>query len=218
MVMTNSKAFAKKAKSRSYIYGLLSHIYSREPSLSLLERLKDSTFTQLLKELGSDLSEELKRRPLDEAVEELAVEYTRLFIGPGGHIYPYQSAYRKENADRPHAISQQIESFIKWHGLEYDPDFHEAHDHISVELAFMEKATDTEARAWSKDGGKDVVEIIKLEKQFIEEYAVQWVPEFSNRVIKAAHLGFYREIARLTKAFILSEAQEIKDTIEQIAV
>lgn len=216
IIKIDKKTLAARARGRSHIYGLLSQIYIEEPSQGLLEKFQDSTFLQLLKQFGSDLEEELKIGPLDELVEELAIEYTRLFIGPGKHIYPYESAYRRKDTDISQTTSRQIEIFVKSHGLQYNPDFCQAPDHIGVEMAFMERATDAEAEAWGKDDGRNVMEILKVEKQFVDEHLVKWIPGFSDKVVKEGSLSFYREIAKLTKEYILLESREIKDLIRQI--
>lgn len=184
-----------KAIERSNIYGLLSRVYSSEPNKDFLESIKGSRFLEVL---GCDF----RSAPLDELVDELSVEYTRLFIGPGSHIYPYESAYRKdkESADK------EVKDFIESRGLRYRADFTEDPDHISVELEFMERIVQEEARASEKGDLKKASDFIELGKNFLNEHLIKWVPEFSGMVIESASLSFYREMAKLTKEFISNEA------------
>ncbi|MEE8299741.1 MAG: molecular chaperone TorD family protein [Desulfatiglandales bacterium] len=85
-----------KARGRSHIYGLLSRVYSREPNKDFLEALRNPTFLEALMELDIELGQDFKNAHLDGLVDELSIEYTRLFIGPGRHIYPYESQYRRD--------------------------------------------------------------------------------------------------------------------------
>lgn len=172
-----------KPIERSNVYGLLSRVYSSEPSKDFLESIRGSSF---LEALGQDF----KSAPLDGLVDELSVEYTRLFIGPGSHIYPYESAYRKDKE----SVSREVKDFIESRGLKYRSDFTESHDHISVELEFMERIAKEDAPGF-----------IKMGRQFINDHLIKWVPGFADKVIASASLSFYREMAKFTKEFILLE-------------
>jgi len=183
-----------KPVERSNVYGLLSRVYSSEPSKDFLESIRGSSFTEVL---GQDF----KNASLDELVDELSVEYTRLFIGPGSHIYPYESAYRKDKE----SVSREVKDFIESRGLKYRSDFTESHDHISVELEFMERIAQEEATASEKGDLKKASGFVELGRQFANEHLIKWVPGFSDRVIENASLSFYREMAKLTKEFILLE-------------
>jgi TorA maturation chaperone TorD len=48
-----------------------------------------------------------------------------------------------------------------------------------------------------------------MEKEFIEEHLIRWVPVFCEKVIREAELPFYREMAELTKNFIEFEKEGI---------
>jgi TorA maturation chaperone TorD len=48
-----------------------------------------------------------------------------------------------------------------------------------------------------------------MEKMFIEEHLIKWVPVFCDRIISEAELSFYREIAKVTKNFMEFEQKEI---------
>jgi len=195
--LNNCGEYAARAIERSSVYGLLARVYSREPSKEFLENLRTSDFFKVL----------IKNKSLKKLTDELAVEYTRLFIGPGGHIYPYESAYCAKKID--------IKNFVEFHGLKYNSDFTENSDHISIELEFMKKITDEEVKAWGKKDRRKAVECLKFKKRFIDEHLTKWVSKFSDRVIKEASLSFYREMAKLTKAYILSEAREMKDLVRK---
>jgi TorA maturation chaperone TorD len=54
-----------------------------------------------------------------------------------------------------------------------------------------------------------------MEKMFIEEHLIKWVPVFCDRIISEAELSFYREVAKVTKNFMEFEKKEIVKYISE---
>jgi TorA maturation chaperone TorD len=82
-------------------------------------------------------------------------------------------------------------------------------DHISVVLEFMQYVVQREAQAWEADDDKTALLCLKNEKKFVDEHLFCWIPDFCQKVIKAAELSFYREMARLTQTFMDFEKEEL---------
>ncbi len=76
------------------IYGFLARIFAQEVTSDFLEEIRTPHFRGVLEELGLDLGDNFYSRPADELLEELVVEYTGLFIGPGHFISPHESVHR----------------------------------------------------------------------------------------------------------------------------
>ena len=203
------------ALERSRIYGLLAHVYHHEPSSGFLENLKDPSFLGVLKELGVDLGESLVGEN-DRILEDLAIEYTRLFLGPGRHIYPYESAYRQEGEGEATDAALEVKRLIEASGLSYTPDYRDPPDHVSVELEFMEKLTEAESKAWEEGDREQTVQFLEFEKRFLADHLAGWVPEFAERVIENASPGFYREMAGLTREYVLADVRGIGQTMAEI--
>ena len=204
------------AAERSRIYGLLAHVYYHEPTARFLKSFMDPAFLGTLEEIGIDLGEYFHGRSMDEIVEELAVEYTRLFLGPGKHIYPYESAYRDEEDSRGRDAGAEVRSLIQASGLNYAPDYRDAPDHVSIQLEFMEKLTEAEDRAWQEDDADTAIGHLETERRFLRDHLSIWVPEFSERVAADARNSFYREMAVLTRAFVLADADAVEESIEEV--
>lgn len=199
---------------RSRIYGLLSNIYYQEPSQRFLRSFKNITFLELLQELGVELDDAFLRTPLPELAEQLAVEYTGLFLGPGPHVYPYESAYGQEERAEGRDVGLEVKRLIAASGLTYAPQYSEAPDHISIQLEFMEKLTEAEAAALDAGDHDRALGFLEFEQRFLDEHLVQWVPQFADKVAERASLSFYREMAGLTKAYVLAEARDIEVAVE----
>ena len=200
MARTTQDELTKRAEARNHLYGLLSCAYRREPTQEFLEGFKDKGLLQYLKH---------------DTADELAVEYTRLFIGPGKHIYLCESTFLGERGGK---ISGEVKDLIEFYGLRYREDYNEAPDHLSVELEFMQHLTNGEKEAWKGGDSLKAAEFLKVEKKFVQDHLITWIPEFSDTVIKQANTSFYREIARLTKEYLVLESKEIDLLIKETEV
>ena len=205
---------AALARHRSNIYGFLAAVYRQEVTSDLLEKFKDPQFLGVLSDLGIKLNNTLLKNPEAELLEDLAVEYARLFLGPGKHISPHESVHHQredgQNGKLWGASTVEIKKFIESLGLSYKPEYTGLPDHISVELEFMQQITLREEQAWAEGDKNTALKCLKKEKEFIEEHMARWIPSFCEKVIQEAELPFYHEVAALTKKFIEFENEEIK--------
>jgi TorA maturation chaperone TorD len=191
----------------------LAAIYRQEVSSDLLQQIKDPRFLGVLTKLGIELNNGLFKKPEKELLEDLAVEYARLFLGPGKHISPHESVHHKmegvQSGQLWGELTAEVKKIIESSGLEYKTEYTGLPDHISVELEFMQQVILREELA-GQDNDKETAQLCQEnEKKFVDEHLFRWVPDFCGKVIEAADLPFYREMARLTRSFIEFEKQEL---------
>ncbi|RJQ48152.1 MAG: hypothetical protein C4538_04295 [Nitrospiraceae bacterium] len=207
------KEMSELASQRSSVYGFLARVYSRELNSALLNRIQDPRFMGVLFDLEVQLGDEFFSRPKHELLENLAVEYTRLFLGPGRHISPHESMHHQRNdgdwGKLWGASTVEVKKFIESAGLHYKPEYTGLPDHISVELEFMQVLTKEESRAWNRNDMDRVHYCCQIEKKFMNEHLLKWVHIFCNKVISDAGMSFYREIAAITKNFMELENEEL---------
>ncbi len=207
------KDLAETARERSNVYSLLATIYHKELTTTLLKQIKDPQFLRVLSDQGVQLGDDILQRSEDELIEDLAVEYTRLFLGPGKHISPHESVHHERNDGDWGTLwgkdTVLVKKFIETAGLAYKSGYSGLPDHISVELEFMHEVTRREAQAWEEKDNDGALYCLKMEKKFIEDHLVKWIPLFCDKIITQAELSFYREMAKLTKSFIELEKKEI---------
>ena len=213
--MTTSKKenIKELAGHRSNIYGFLAAVYRQELTSELYQQMKDNEFQEVLSSLGVKLNNGFFQISEQELLENLAVEYTRLFVGPGKHISPHESVqHQKEGVQSGQLwgeLTAEVKKIIESSGLEYTSEYTGMPDHISVELEFMQQVVRREAQAWGADDDETARLCLKNEKKFIDEHLCGWIPEFCEKVIETAEMPFYREMARLTLSFIEFEKQEL---------
>ena len=203
------------ARQRSNVYGLLATVYRKEVTADLLHQVKDPQFLGVLSDLGIQLTSDFFQKPEEELLDDLAVEYAGLFLGPGKHISPHESVHHQTDGVQSGMLwgetTAEVKKFIEAAGLDYDPEYTGLPDHISVELEFMEALARHEEQAWSEDDEEEALLCLDMERRFLGEHLVRWVPVFCDKVMAAAELSFYRELAGLTKRFIEFDWQELQE-------
>lgn len=209
---TARKQMSDTALARSRIYGLLATLFRAEPSDAFLAELKGPEFSGVFSDLGSDLGDELQAKSEAALKEELAVEYTRLFLGPGPHISPHESVFVEADSGVGGLWGKktvEVKKFIEAAGLSYGSDYTGLPDHVSVELELVQRLAEWEAGKWAESDADGARYCLGVEKRFIEEHLGKWVPELCDQVAARADLPFYREMAGVTKKFLEYEQRTI---------
>jgi TorA maturation chaperone TorD len=207
---------AEGARTRSNIYGFLSSLFREEITADLLQRIKSPAIKEVLSEMGVRY-EVFSQKDHDQLLEDLAVEYARLFLGPDKHISPHESIHHKRD-DGDWGMhwggsTVEVKKFIETAGLEYKQEYTGMPDHVSVELEFMKEAAGREAQALEEKDWEGALYCQKMEKKFICEHLVKWIPPFCDKVISQAEISFYGDLAEVTKKFIELESEEIDVSI-----
>lgn len=214
------KDMAEMATARANVYGLLADVFREEPSEALLSKLREPEFCDALHALDLSLGEVFENTPQKQLVEILALEYARLFIGPGSHISPHESMHMDARFGEPNSLwgpnTVAVKKFMEGAGLKVADSFTGMPDHLSAEFEFMQQLLLKEAEAWRNDEKELGANILKVEKRFYEEHLSQWVTNFCNKVVKATTDPFYRQFSEVTKGFIDFEDETLTSLIEDM--
>ncbi len=195
----------------SNLYGFLAGLYRSEIQSSQLESLLSPEMKPALEAVGIDLSDAFWRRPGEQVVEDLAVEFTALFLGPGGHISPHESVQRESRGLYWGDSTLAVRRFIASTGIEYSAQYTGVPDHLSIELEFMAVLAQHEAKAWEDGDARAALNTLEYQQAFLEEHLGQWVGAFSAKVVEQAELRFYRDVAALTASFVASEELAVRE-------
>ncbi len=221
MADTETKDNGAEARHRSDIYGLLATVYGQEITSELLGQIRTPQFLGALSVLEVNGIDDLMQRPDSELLEDLAVEYTHLFLGPGKHISPHESVHHQREDGQWGklwgASTVEVKRFIEATGLSYNEEFKGLPDHISVEFEFMQQLILREEQAWMDEDADKAASCRQVEKKFIEEHLISWVPAFCEMVIQEAELPFYQAVAALTRSFIEFEMEEMNRNGDGVA-
>ncbi len=203
----------------SGLYGFLAKIFATEVSPELLEQIRGSEFRKLLTDMGIELEEEFFTTETAVLIDQLAIEFTGLFIGPGNFISPHESVHRvREDGDYGKlwgADTVAVKKFVEATGLSYQSEFGGMPDHIAAELEFVQKLEERYEKAETNDEKELAGNLVIIRDRFLVEHLLAWAPGFMDKVINKATLPFYREIAELTKIFLQQEDERIQQPTEE---
>lgn len=194
---------AEEAERISAVYKLLSKIFIREVDARFLRQLRTECFCESLRSAGIDFGGEFLSRNEEELLEDLAVEYARLFIVPGISLSPYESVYAEGMLCGESA--QQVSNFYRKCGLKIEDETLMT-DHIGLELELMSYLKQKEAEAM-KNGNQDTSRWIELQKEFVSEHLGKWAPRFFAMAEEGTECPFYKEMARLGRELVRLEGK-----------
>jgi TorA maturation chaperone TorD len=181
-------------------------VFIREVDAQFLRQLKTPCFYKSLKSAGIDFGDKFIDQNERELLENLAVEYARLFIIPGCNVSLYESVYADKMFYSEQA--QQVEEFYQRCGMEI-VDETLIPDHIGLELELMSYLKQKEAKAL-ENGRQDASRWIELQKEFMTTHLGKWATQFFKAVEKEAELPFYQEMAKLGKQLMKEEMDGYK--------
>lgn len=210
--MDNKIKMKEVVKSRENTYGFIAGIFREELNSEQIKEMMDKGILNQLIEGGCNIKMDFfSNKSVEHIEEELAVEYAELFIGPGKHIAPYESIYVADSDGRVGYYwgesTVDIKNWVEHYELKISDQFESIPDHISIELEFMQKVIGQERLEWERDDIQKADMCIEIERTFFNNHINKWVVGFCEQVIEAAHLDFYREIASLTKDFMIQEKE-----------
>lgn len=189
----------ENARMRADIYRLLSRCYAVEMDEKTLEALKNLSFPKAEGVLGEGYA--MLRAYLescgDNAIEELAVDYARVFLAAGSAdgsaAIPCESVYAssakiymQENWEE---VCAEYARFGIAKGEAYE-DLME--DHLALELEFAAVLTEKDEK--------------QAHKNFLKNHLLNWIEKFAKDIDKYARCDFYKAIGRITLGFVELEA------------
>ncbi len=125
-----------------------------------------------------------------EAAEDILADFNLVLAYPGGKVPPLESPFSDAGA----GAIDEVSRFYLEAGLTIDEDFQLMPDHVSLEFLFMSYLIGSRRP--------------ELQKKFLEEHIMNWVPYFCEEVRREARTVFYREIAEITEDFLNREYEE----------
>ncbi|HLJ58725.1 MAG TPA: molecular chaperone TorD family protein [bacterium] len=207
-------AGAPGTEERAALYATLSGVFARELTQEGWARLCNTSTRESLRELAVDCGIEAEATALlqclaaadgqDPAatVEELAVDYARLFIGPGpGLAPPYESVYTTPTRRFYGEALSQISELLRSEGIQVGEEFGAPADHLAVELAIMRYLVE---RGEARGGERDPVQAAEWRRQleFLEGHLLPWVPRWAADVERAGATDFYRAAAGMLEGYL----------------
>ncbi|MBN1226507.1 MAG: molecular chaperone TorD family protein [Deltaproteobacteria bacterium] len=169
------------------------------------QELIDINSNQLLENMSNYMISENE----GEILEDLSIEYTRLFINcyEGIVAVPYESFYKSFDKSVMGEVSVEVSQFYKTYGLEVSEEFTDPPDHIAVEMEFMTYLITKEIQTMDSS-----VDDLKTkfyhtgQRNFLKKHLSTWGELFFSKVLTNTENIFWREAAGLGNFFLKKEA------------
>lgn len=209
-------------------YNILKHLFLAEPTMELLNELKQKNsignfpFLQEsnpIRDGVEQIESYFNSDFLDEkgTFDSLHWDYTRMFIGPNELPAPlWGSAYLNKDRLLFQQETLQVRGmYLKYHFL---PNNYliVADDHLGMELDFMYQLTRLLKDALKNKNQEQINELLTNQLNFLQEHLLSWIPAFHRDMKTAAATEFYRGAADLLLGFLVIDKmllQEIKETL-----
>lgn len=207
--MMHRDAASASAPARADFCRFLAACYYQPAPEFAEERLFDSmrhAATEIHPELAAH-ARRLGEQFSAEAVEELLLDYTRLFLGPTDILAkPYASVWLSGENALMRDSTMAVLDLYREGGFEIDETFQELPDHIAAELEFLYLLIYRENEARLKSDASALALNSAIRKRFLDEHLAQWVAPFTAAMKAGAQSAFYQELAALTEHFVALEA------------
>lgn len=132
---------------------------------------------------------------------------------------PYESYYVAEGSHMAGWIMSQVESSYAAGGFTMtDTAKKELPDHIGHELQYMSILCGKETEARDEGDPDRVAESINLQRMFLQQHLMRWVPKLARRLKAVAGDGsFYITLTEATHAFVIHDGDLI-ETLKEAGI
>lgn len=218
--MENKELF----QSRERMYRFLSRLYVLEVDQELLDALKQIKYpsqcpNEEMEEGYRMMAEYLKEsegRDIQEVLDDLAVDYARIFlsagVAQGKAAFPYESVYTSKKHLMMQDSRNDVVALYGAKGVTPVKDMYRVpEDHLGLLLEYMAVLCGECLKA---KGSEEIKASLAEQKAFLKDHLNNWVPAFAGEVQKYAGTDFYKGLARLTRGFLMAE----KDLVSGLEV
>ena len=184
----------------SGIYRLLARLWLREIDEPIRAALRHPPLSNLFEQAGG--------RPPEADIDELAIDFCRLFVGPSGHLPPYQSVWQRGQFQSQATTSMQ--DFAELIQYDFSAQFHVMMpDHAGLQMdvmgSLLERAAELASSTAGDSAGHEYLEVASV---FFERH-LTWLDPLLIAADRRATTSFYRAVIALTRGFLESEQHRI---------
>ncbi|WP_409270340.1 TorD/DmsD family molecular chaperone [Neobacillus sp. SCS-31] len=199
-------------KARGNIYHFLLRVFHSPLDQVWIDAFREQGDVCGLGELGLggvELKDFLKGKP---CLNREAVEFSRLFIGPGTlPAPPWESFYRSREQMLFDDVMYEVREQFHNEDLRFVKENNEPDDHITLELEFMLHLILKGIHAKEE---LEFFNILKKQRAFLNEHLGQWIGDFGKRLAQSTTSKLYRGAALLAKDFIADDMDFLKELVE----
>ena len=215
-------AFVAMNENRATMYELLARLFAKEVDQPVLTSMHDTLYPVHTGNDNVDEGNKLIATYLSNiwknSLTELRIDYTRTFIGGGNNslaaAYPSESVYTSEKRLVMQDARDEVLAIYRSVGFDKSEEWKETEDHISVELEFMARMIHRASNAMKKGDEEHVEASLLIQKNFIDDHVLAWVPLFAADMRKFSKTMFYQGLSYLLEGFLESDLAFLSEALE----
>ncbi|GAA0277181.1 TorD/DmsD family molecular chaperone [Halobacterium noricense] len=176
------------------------------PEAAFVERLLDGGLDTPADSINDDLDagfeylhefvEENEGRDVEAVVDDLAKEFTRVFVGPRPPVQPHETYYR-EDTDFLSSGLAEVDASYGAAGWKVPESISEEADYVGVELLFLRNLLRRQ------QAGEE--EAVGFERVFLDEHLSTWLDAYLDDVVEATDEPFYLAAVHVLRGFVAFE-------------
>ena len=138
----------------------------------------------------------------DQIVQQISVEYTRLFIGPPSPAAPpWETMYRFDGVTVGFGEATfEMRRLLREAGLQLSNENNQYEDHMGIELLYLSVISGRVSEAIESEGSAG--SLIGELGLFVKERPLSWIQMLSERVEEVFPEGYYLRLLRLVEAIV----------------
>lgn len=199
--------------SRENMYKLLARFYRIEADADMLSQLAGMEFPQdCPPEMGAGYQQlETAVKDGNLSLEDLAVDYARIFLGAGivdfDAAYPYESVYTSPKKLIMQEARDEVVAFYQKCGVARDKELNEPEDHMAFELEFMAYLCREAIQACQEKNEEQLAKVLSWQQEFLTSHIMKWADDFCEDIFKYAATDFYKGAAKITRGYLHMELE-----------
>ena len=206
---------------RAATYALLARFFRSEADEEFLGALRASRFPAHTGVPAADrgyrlIVSYLSHAPAD-GLTELAIDYTRTFIGAGNDgfsaAYPFESVYTSPKRLMMQDARDEVLPLYRAAGLEKLETWKEGEDHLAFELEFMEILVERSREALEAGDEERAIALLLQQRNFLADHLCRWYPMMAEDIEKFARTAFYRGAGSLAAGFIANDREFLDELL-----
>ncbi|MGA1825371.1 MAG: molecular chaperone [bacterium] len=213
------KEWLTKEQGRLLMYDFLTTIFSY-PHQDLIHYLQDPQFIDdlswALPSIKKECTEPIQsiaslmsgKKDSHKALEDLSIEYTRLFINSyeGCLAPPYESVYMDTERRVMGSCVVKVAALYEYYGFEICKEYSEPPDHIVFEMAFMKQLIGKEIHQLTTIHDMVLIQqYIEGQKLFLTEHLGRFAPNFFHDIMHRSKDPVWQGIAHIGTLFLREE-------------
>lgn len=193
--MTTAECFAETANQRAAVYRLLARFWRAELDAELLRELQTGASSEAFRAAGGIVP---SGGAESDVLDQLAIDFCQLFVGPSGHLPPVQSVWSEGQFERQAAVS--LRRYLDVIGDQAGWLSQNPLDHLAVQLDIMGFVVEQSVPA-PTDQTESLDELAKC---FYRDH-VAWARTLCESAARRCQTEFYRGVIKMTSDFLEHE-------------